>query len=52
MTLNVERGVHGLWYITSREVKGLLIAAETRHAALSKVERAIADLEKASRAAE
>jgi hypothetical protein len=36
-TFNVEPGLHGMWYATSPNVKGLLVAEQTLAACLSEI---------------
>jgi len=47
ITLHVERSKTGLYFVTSPNPRGLLIAAHTFEAALSEVPKALADLKKA-----
>jgi hypothetical protein len=47
--LLVERGKHGLWYVTSPDMKGLLVAARTRGNALRWTGGALRDLERAKK---
>ena len=44
-TLYVERGTWGLWYVTSPECKGLLVAETSLSAALECVSEAMLSLE-------
>ena len=48
ITLHAEQGSKGLWYVSSPDVAGLLIAASTLNEALSYVEEGIEMLGKAS----
>lgn len=48
ITLKAEKGKKGLWYVTSPDVVGLLIADSTLGGALSYVEEGVASLSKAS----
>ncbi len=44
VTLHVEKGEEGLWYVTSPEPRGLLIAGDTMHNALLQVQKALDDM--------
>lgn len=43
-TLTVERGKEGLWYVTSPEIPGLLVAEQIWPTAIHKTAKAIGDL--------
>ena len=45
--LVLEKGKEGLWYVTSPDVKGLLVAARRRGDALEWTGGALRDLERA-----
>jgi len=45
LTLNIERGQSGLWFVTSPEVRGLLVSERTIDEALAAVGSALRDLE-------
>jgi predicted RNase H-like HicB family nuclease len=47
--LVVEKGRHGLWYVTSPDIKGLLVVGKTRGNALRWTGGALQDLERAAR---
>jgi hypothetical protein len=48
LPLNIEKGKHGLFYITSPVIRGLLVATPTLDGALAEVQRAIDDLASAA----
>lgn len=48
-TLTVEHGKAGLWYVTSPEIKGLLVTGYTIEGVLDHVGGAIEDLQRAAR---
>jgi len=47
MNLDIEQGSAGLWYVTSPDVKGLLIADKTPEGALSQVPQAVREIQEA-----
>lgn len=50
--LVLEKGKHGLWYVTSPDVKGLLVAARRRGDALEWTGGALRDLERAEQSSQ
>lgn len=51
-TLNIEKGKTGLWFVTSPDIRGLLVSERTLTEALHETPVAMAQLEIAQRLAE